>query len=32
MGFTVAVHDNPREGFGPILTAERIEDAALQPC
>ena len=29
MGFTVAVHPNPREGFGPILVAERIEDAAL---
>ncbi len=29
LGFTVAVHDNPRAGFGPILTAERIEDAAL---
>jgi acetylornithine deacetylase/succinyl-diaminopimelate desuccinylase-like protein len=29
MGFTAAVHDNPREGFGPILVAERIEDAAL---
>ena len=26
MGFTVAIHPNPREGFGPILTAERIED------
>jgi acetylornithine deacetylase/succinyl-diaminopimelate desuccinylase-like protein len=26
MGFTVAIHDNPRDGFGPILTAERIED------
>lgn len=26
MGFTVAVHPNPRPGFGPILTAERIED------
>ena len=28
MGFTVAVHDNPAAGFGPILTAERIEDPA----
>jgi acetylornithine deacetylase/succinyl-diaminopimelate desuccinylase-like protein len=28
MGFTVAVHPNPRAGFGPILTAERIEDPA----
>ncbi len=27
MGFTVAIHANPRAGFGPILTAERIEDA-----
>ena len=26
MGFTVQVHANPRQGFGPILTAERIED------
>jgi acetylornithine deacetylase/succinyl-diaminopimelate desuccinylase-like protein len=26
LGFTVAVHPNPRPGFGPILTAERIED------
>jgi acetylornithine deacetylase/succinyl-diaminopimelate desuccinylase-like protein len=26
MGFTVAVHPNPRAGFGPILTAERLED------
>ncbi|MBN8903326.1 MAG: M20 family metallopeptidase [Rhodospirillales bacterium] len=26
MGFTVAIHANPRPGFGPILTAERIED------
>lgn len=26
MGFAVAVHPNPVEGFGPILTAERIED------
>ncbi len=29
MGFTAAVYANPREGFGPILVAERIEDAAL---
>jgi len=28
LGFSVAVHANPRAGFGPILTAERIEDAA----
>ena len=26
MGFAVAIHPNPLEGFGPILTAERIED------
>jgi acetylornithine deacetylase/succinyl-diaminopimelate desuccinylase-like protein len=26
MGFTVAIHPNPRPGFGPILTAERLED------
>ena len=29
MGFTVAIHGNPREGFGPILTAERIENPGL---
>ncbi|RAI59228.1 M20 family metallopeptidase [Roseicella frigidaeris] len=29
MGFAVAIHPNPLEGFGPILTAERIEDPAL---
>ncbi|MGH7153419.1 MAG: M20/M25/M40 family metallo-hydrolase, partial [Acetobacteraceae bacterium] len=29
MGFTVAIGDNPEPGFGPILTAERIEDPAL---
>ena len=28
LGFTAAIHDNPRDGFGPILTAERIEDLA----
>jgi acetylornithine deacetylase/succinyl-diaminopimelate desuccinylase-like protein len=28
MGFAVATHPNPVAGFGPILTAERIEDAA----
>nr|MCU0943894.1 M20/M25/M40 family metallo-hydrolase [Rubritepida sp.] len=28
LGFTVAIHDNPVPGFGPILTGERIEDAA----
>jgi acetylornithine deacetylase/succinyl-diaminopimelate desuccinylase-like protein len=26
MGFTVAIHANPRPGFGPILVAERLED------
>ena len=26
MGFSVAIHANPRAGFGPILTAERLED------
>ena len=25
LGFTIAIHPNPREGFGPILLAERIE-------
>ncbi|MGE0223841.1 MAG: M20 family metallopeptidase [Acetobacteraceae bacterium] len=30
MGFTVAIHPNPRDGFGPILTAQRIEDPSLQ--
>ena len=30
MGFTVAVHDNPEKGFGPILTAERIEPGATR--
>ena len=29
LGFTVAIHPNPAAGFGPILTAERIEDQAL---
>jgi hypothetical protein len=29
LGFTVAIHPNPREGFGPILTAESIEAAGL---
>jgi acetylornithine deacetylase/succinyl-diaminopimelate desuccinylase-like protein len=28
LGFTATVHDNPHAGFGPILTAERIEDPA----
>ncbi|MBX6744218.1 MAG: M20 family metallopeptidase [Acetobacteraceae bacterium] len=28
MGFRVAIHPNPLPGFGPILTAERIEDPA----
>jgi len=26
MGFTVTIHPNPEQGFGPILTAERMED------
>ena len=30
LGFTVAIHPNPRAGFGPILTAERIEDPSLK--
>ena len=25
MGFTVEIHPNPRDGFGPILMAERME-------
>ncbi|WP_159996682.1 M20/M25/M40 family metallo-hydrolase [Roseomonas sp. 18066] len=29
MGFASQVHDNPEAGFGPILTATRIEDPAL---
>jgi acetylornithine deacetylase/succinyl-diaminopimelate desuccinylase-like protein len=29
MGFSVAIHPNPSEGFGPILTAERMEDGSL---
>ncbi|MFZ6763548.1 M20/M25/M40 family metallo-hydrolase [Pseudoroseomonas sp. WGS1072] len=28
LGFTVTLHPNPEEGFGPILTALRIEDPA----
>ncbi|HEY1932605.1 MAG TPA: M20/M25/M40 family metallo-hydrolase [Acetobacteraceae bacterium] len=28
LGFIVAIHPNPRDGFGPILTAARIEDPA----
>jgi len=28
LGFTATIHANPLEGFGPILTAERIEDPA----
>lgn len=28
LGFQVAVHPNPEPGFGPILTATRIEDPA----
>ncbi|RYJ01508.1 MAG: M20 peptidase family dipeptidase [Acetobacteraceae bacterium] len=26
LGFTVAIHPNPLDGFGPILTGSRIED------
>lgn len=29
LGFTVTLHDNPLPGFGPILTALRIEDPSL---
>jgi acetylornithine deacetylase/succinyl-diaminopimelate desuccinylase-like protein len=29
MGFEVLIHDNPAPGFGPILTAQRIEGADL---
>jgi acetylornithine deacetylase/succinyl-diaminopimelate desuccinylase-like protein len=29
LGFDPAVHPNPEPGFGPILTATRIEDPAL---
>ena len=28
LGFAVTIHPNPLEGFGPILTATRIEDAS----
>ena len=28
MGFSVSIHANPCDGFGPILTAERLEDVA----
>ena len=28
MGFSATIHANPTPGFGPILTAERIEDPA----
>lgn len=28
LGFTVTIHPNPIEGFGPILTGIRIEDAS----
>jgi acetylornithine deacetylase/succinyl-diaminopimelate desuccinylase-like protein len=30
LGFSSKVHDNPRAGFGPILTGERIESAAYR--
>ena len=29
LGFSVAIHPNPRTGFGPILTAERIEGLGI---
>jgi acetylornithine deacetylase/succinyl-diaminopimelate desuccinylase-like protein len=29
LGFSIAVLDNPRAGFGPVLVGTRIEDAAL---
>ena len=29
LGFTAALHPNPLDGFGPILTATRVEDPAL---
>ncbi len=29
LGFIVEIHPNPAAGFGPILTAERMEDPAL---
>ncbi|MEN0074279.1 MAG: M20 family metallopeptidase [Paracraurococcus sp.] len=29
MGFAATIHPNPLAGFGPILTAERIEDPSL---
>ena len=28
LGFTIAIHPNPEEGFGPILTGVRVEDPA----
>src|SRR5215472_18046557 len=28
MAFAVTIHPNPHPGYGPILTAERVEDAA----
>jgi acetylornithine deacetylase/succinyl-diaminopimelate desuccinylase-like protein len=30
MGFSVVVHPNPVDGFGPILVAERIEDPSYR--
>jgi acetylornithine deacetylase/succinyl-diaminopimelate desuccinylase-like protein len=29
LGFTCTIHPNPRQDFGPILTAARIEDPSL---
>jgi acetylornithine deacetylase/succinyl-diaminopimelate desuccinylase-like protein len=30
MGFKATIHPNPREGFGPIMVAERIEDPSYR--
>jgi acetylornithine deacetylase/succinyl-diaminopimelate desuccinylase-like protein len=30
LGFTATIHPNPKPGFGPILTAERIENPAFR--
>ncbi len=30
LGFTAAIHPNPKPGFGPILVAERIENPAFR--
>ena len=31
LGFAVTIHANPLEGFGPILTGVRVEDASNRP-